>query len=695
MTCSNLNSPPAEPKSNRQTIAACAHCGLPVYEIERPEPAYCCCGCEMAASILNESKETTSSPLPSYIFRVALAFILSMFITLLSATIHQENANAPIALSWSSFVLAVIVFALLSNVFFQAVSQEFRKKSFSIATLVFIGSFSAFAMSSWNLFQSKHQNLYFETAAMALTLYVVSLSIDAYFKLKLSKTVEFWSKELSPAVIKIFPDQSRLRLSGRDLRIGDVFQLDSNTPLPVDALVVNGEGEVDESYLTGEALPVLKKYGDVLQAGSIWLNGEAALQATSPFHSSSLNGYFKRVSELKSKQSSFERLAEKGARVLLTVALFASCATLLYHVAFSTFETGLFNALSVLLISCPCGLAIATPIAFWIAIYRLEQAGIVVSSGGAGLEKLASTTCVLLDKTGTLTEGIEISTVESCKPMTADEKDYWLALALSLEAELVHPIAEAFRAYAQRHELLPRKLHNLELITGKGVQAEMAEADKSIRLSILNHFSFPRLKVNEVGLFVDDELKLIFTLSHQPKVQAEQAIYALQRAGLSVAVLTGDPADKPDFIHCDYHAGLSPEAKTKLVQAYQKKFGAVLFVGDGLNDLAAMTSATSSIALFKGANQAKSIADFTLFHSDLTIVAEMISFSKTAKKKVLANLIWSLSYNSIGIALASFGFLNPLWAIAIMTASSSFVTLNSLSLLKSHLTLSNFATRSK
>jgi Cu+-exporting ATPase len=648
----------------------------------------------MAATVLRESKQHNPSPIPAYVFRVALAFILSMFVTLFSATIHQENGSAPAALSWTSFAATLLVFGLLSKEFFQAISQEIRKKSLSIAALVFVGSFSAFAISSWNLFQGRHQSLYFETAAMALTLYVVSLSIDAHFKLKLSKAVDNWSKAQSFSIVKIFPNDSRLRLSGAELQIGDIFQLDSNAPLPVDALLISGEGEVDESHLSGEALPISKQTGDALLAGSIWLKGEARLQAVSLFRASSLARYFQRVSELKSKQSSYERLAEKGASALLLVALIAALVALVFNALFSTLEIGLFNALSVLLISCPCGLAIATPIAFWIAIYRLEQAGVMAASGGVGLEKIASVKCVLLDKTGTLTDGIEIIGVQPVAPMTNDEKNVWIEQALALEAELVHPIAQAFRNYAKQHELLPAKIEGASLVLGKGIQAEATGFDKPARLSILNHAASPRLKPNELGLFADDELKLVFTLSHQPKPQTEQAISALQQLGLTVAVLTGDRALQPDFIRCAYHAGLSPEAKARLVKDYQKKFGAALFVGDGLNDLEAMTSATASMAMFNGANQAKTLADFTLFNSDFRTVAEVISFAKTAKKKVLTNLIWSFSYNSVGILLAAFGLLNPLWAIAIMSASSSFVTLNSLSLLKSRPTLSNLATRS-
>jgi P-type E1-E2 ATPase len=355
----------------------------------------------------------------------------------------------------------------------------------------------------------------------------------------------------------------------------------------------------------------------------------------------------------------------------------------------------LLNALSVLLISCPCGLAIATPIAFWLAIYRLEQAGVTVSGCGTAIEKLASVKTVLLDKTGTLTDGITIARIDSDAQLSDEERTQLLSLAIALESEHEHPIAEAFRNYAQAHNLSPASLVMTRVLSGIGIEGAAILNGKTVSLALLNsHHQFTsQLKPNQLGLVVNGDLKLIFTLSHQPKTQVRQAISALQSLGLKVAVLTGDSSPKPDFLSCDYHNALTPEAKARLVKEYEQNFGAAVFIGDGLNDLEAMTTATTSIALFQGANQAKTTADFTLFHPNLLMIAEMIAFARTAKQKVWLNLVWAISYNTIGIGLAAVGFLTPLWAIAIMTASSAMVTLNSLSLLKSNPSLSTLAQR--
>ncbi len=696
MTCSNLNSPQAQ-KNNADTVTTCAHCGLPVYGKNLPEPAYCCCGCEMAATILKESPKAESS-LPQHLFRVILAFIVSMFITLLSATIHQEREHAPIALSVVSFALTLVVFALLSKEFLRAMSQELRKRSLSIATLVFVGTSAAFLISSWNLFRGDNAHLYFETAAMALTLYVVSLTIDAHFKLKLSNALSAWTSTASISVIKLSPNGQRWRISAEDLSLGDCFELDSNSPFPVDALLTKGFGDVDESHLTGEPLPVFKQTGDEVKAGAIWRGGTAQFQATSEYKSSSLNRYFKRVLELKAKQSSFERLAEKGASLLLVIALSVASLTFSYGLLNFSLDIALLNALSVLLISCPCGLAIATPIAFWLAIYRLEQAGVTVSGCGTAIEKLASVKTVLFDKTGTLTDGITIARIDSATQLSDEERTQLLSLAIALESEHEHPIAEAFRTYAQAHNLSPASLVMTSVLSGIGIEGVAIQNGESVSLALLNshHYLTAQLKPNQLGLVMNSELKLVFTLAHQPKPQVPQAISALHALGLKVAVLTGDASPKPEFLSCDYlsckyHNALTPEAKAKLVKDYEQNFGAAVFIGDGLNDLEAMTTATTSVALFQGANQAKTTADFTLFHPNLLMIAEMIAFARTAKRKVLLNLVWAISYNTMGIALAAFGFLTPLWAIAIMTASSAMVTLNSLSLLKSNPSLSTLA----
>lgn len=691
MTCSNLNSPLAQ-KNSPRTFTTCAHCGLPVYGKHLPEPAYCCCGCEMAATILKESPQSEST-LPPHVFRVVMAFIISMFITLLSATIYQEREHAPLILSIASFALTLLVFALLSKEFLRAILQELRKRSLSIATLVFIGTSAAFLISSWNLFRGDVAHLYFETAAMALTLYVISLAIDAHFKLKLSNALAAWSSNASLSVVKCLPDGRRWRMPADALSIGDIFEVDLNSPLPTDAVLTSGFGDADESHLTGEPLTVFKQVGDEVKAGAIWRSGTAQFQATSTYHDNSLSEYFKRVLALKAKQSSFERMSEKGASLLLAIALVVASATFIYHLLNFSLDKALLNALSVLLISCPCGLAIATPIAFWLAIYRLEQAGVTVSGCGTAIEKLASARTVLLDKTGTLTAGIRIARIVPASSMSEQEHLQLLSLAIALESEHEHPIAEAFRNYARAHRLSPSSLVMTKALAGIGVEGVAILNGETVSIALVNSHYAPNttLKHNELGLFVNGELKLIFTLEHQPKAHLQQAISALQSLGLKVAVLTGDSSPKPDFISCDYHNALSPNKKATLVRDYEQQFGASVFIGDGVNDLEAMTTATTSIAMFQGANQAKTTADFTLFHPNLSMISEMISFARTAKRKVVLNLVWAISYNSLGIALAAAGFLTPLWAIAIMTASSAMVTLNSLSLLKSHPSLSQLA----
>ncbi len=691
MTCSNLNSPEAA-KSSVRAVTTCAHCGLPVYGKNLPDPAYCCCGCEMAATILKASPQSESA-LPPHVFRVVLAFIVSMFITLLSATIYQEQESAPFILSIASFALTLFVFLLLSKEFLRAMSQELRKRSLSIATLVFVGTSAAFLISSWNLFRGDVAHLYFETAAMALTLYVISLTIDAHFKLKLSRALSAWTSSERLSVLKLLPHGQRWRTDAEALSVGDVFELETNSPLPVDATLINGEGEFDESHLTGEPLPLFKQRGDEVKAGAIWRSGTAQFQATSPYQSSSLNRYFQRVLELKAKQSSFERLAEKGASLLLAVALATASLTLIYNLLNFSLERALLNALSVLLISCPCGLAIATPIAFWLAIYRLEQAGVTVSGCGTAIEKLASAKAVLFDKTGTLTDGISIASLESPAPLSEEERTALLSLAIALEAEHEHPIAEAFRRYAMEQQLSPASLVMTKVLAGIGIEGIAMLNGETVSLALVNsrHSLAHTLKINQLGFFLNGDLKLIFTLTHQPKADITKAISSLQSLGLKIAVLTGDPSSKPDFLACDYHNALSPSEKAALVRDYETRFGASVFVGDGINDLEAMTTATTSIAMFQGANQAKTTADFTLFHPNLMMISEMIAFAKTAKQKVMLNLLWAIGYNTIGIMLAAFGFLTPLWAIAIMTASSAMVTLNSLSLLKSNPSLSKLA----
>lgn len=662
-------------------MPACKHCGLPVQDYTQSrQDLFCCFGCKMVHELGAEGADTGQSTAPTayklLVLRWVFAFVLSMFQVFISITIFFEGERAPVFLGWVNFVLGTGVLLLLGSSFLPNLWRELRALQLSLASLIFTGTTAAYGLSVWSVFTGLGEP-YFETASMILTFYIGSLLLDAHFKRKLAAYGKSFADETPPEVLVQGSNGTAVRQPASEVSPGDTIFAEPGAQVWLDGIVTGGEGLVDEAHLTGEAEPVRKKAGDRIRAGSLSIDGGLILQVTAAFSESSLQQYLRKVRENRYQPGRYERMAYRGASLLLGFVVLTAAAVLVYYVNTADWQVALRNTLAVLLIGCPCAFSISTPAAVWIANQRLQDSGLLVLGGGQTIERLSDIDRVVFDKTGTLTEGLGLTRPESPNPdrFPIDES---LSLAGGLEAQQQHPMAKAIRNYLQQSGLDPAPVQQTELLPGLGLQGMW----QGKRLLLVNHthpVSAPHLQAGELGLFQEDELRLRFRFWQPPKAQLAQTWNTLTNDGIPAIILTGDPGLPPDWAAgTNYRAGQSPEDKFEVVNAFREQGERVMFVGDGTNDMLASGAADVGVVMAGGTPAAKEAADIIMLHPNLMVLPVALRFARKVKRKIRLNFFWALIYNIIGMSIAAAGLLHPFFAILAMILSSLFVTLNSL-----------------
>ena len=741
------------------------------------------------------------SPLNLLYLRFSLALIASMFLIFISLTLHFEAGQAPAFLRFVSLLLATGVMLLLAGPFLDNLRREVSDRRLSLASLIFAGSGAAYLLSAWNTLSAGFPGLaglaapvgpdagptYFETSAMILTFYIGSLLIDTRIKRGMAAYTRLWQTESAPEVLKIVDDEvvgdedgeamagtsgtrpHTVRTSIELLAEGDRFLAEAGQPVLADSRVTGGAGLVDEAHLTGEPDPVRKQPGDRVTAGSVSMDGGLILQVTQTYSESSLQEYLRRARAMRSRPGYYERVAARGASILLVFVMTAAFAGLAWHTWNAGLPFALQVFLSVLLIGCPCAFSISTPAALWVANQRLHRSGVVAMGGSQALEKLSETKVVLFDKTGTLTEGVAVRSIHRVTEDPEWPVERLMRLAGGLEMDQLHPFARALRRYLDQHGLDPVWPAESRLLSGQGMEGYFEEPGgdyassgagvqpagaepsnstagdgprppstrKTRRVLLVNNShpdatgqlgdpvpvdsasidpvpvdsesidpasGNPELDDSELGLFLDGRLMLRLRLYQPPRRHLWQVVQRLQeKNGVRVAIVTGDPSeaevalpqagsasgaqgqvrgqgDPSRYQEVAYHKGCSPERKAELVEEYRQRYGPVMFVGDGTNDLMAINRADLGVGVYSGTMSIRNHADFVLFHPNLNVVPEMLDFAGKITGTIRINFFWAVAYNIVGIAVALMGLLHPFFAIAAMMLSSLFVTFHSASL---------------
>ena len=558
----------------------------------------------------------------------------------------------------------------------------------NIHTLIMIGTFSAFGLSVRNLIIG-HGSLYFDTATMLIFL----VSIGRWLEMQAHKS----SNKAVSRLLEQIPNQATVVTNNQDsvvnvaeLKPGMRVRVRPGERFPIDGLIAIGEGDVDESLLTGEPKPVTHHEGDKVQAGTVNLDGSFEVIATAVGASTTAGQIGRLLHEALWARSPLERMVDKLSAWMTPLALALATIAFLIWYTISGLETGLMVALSVLLIACPCALGLATPLTLWLSLERAAESGAILRSTSA-LERLSKIQRIFFDKTGTLTQ----------LPMKVREifidqinENEFLRITGSVENDSEHPLAKAVVDFAKSKQVKLSKPESFKALPALGVKANLdnlqivigsARLMSAEGLSMSTDISQQAEAWKEAGYIViyagwDGRVMGIFALGEKIREEAKDVIQQLQSRGLELGVLTGDEASAgarwQKALGIPVSAALSPDEKMKRLIENSA------MVGDGINDGPALAAATIGLAMNHGTDVARSAADIVLVRNDLRVIPWLVDLSRESMKRVKQNLGWAVIYNLVGVGLAMAGLLQPVFSAFAMVASSIFVTTNAMKINK-------------
>lgn len=564
----------------------------------------------------------------------------------------------------------------------------------NLHTLIALGTFSAFGLSVRNLIVG-HGGLYFDTATMLIFLISVGrwLEMQAH---KSSANAVMKLLEQIPATATVVTGAADKETRVAELQPGMRVRVRPGERFPVDGLIATGEGDVDESLLTGEPKPVTHRAGEAVKAGTINLDGSFEVIASAVGESTAAGQIGRLLHEALWARSPLERTVDKLSAWMTPAALALAGIAFLFWSYSGGYEKGLIVALSVLLIACPCALGLATPLTLWLALERAAQSGVILRSAAA-LERLAKVTNVYFDKTGTLTQ----LPMKALEVFVADEglgretgRSKFLQVVASVENGSEHPLAKAIVEYARADQVELVKPDAFKAIPAFGVVGELSIADSRLTVCIgsARHMSAEGLEMpkeiarqaeawKDAGRVVvyagwGGRVRGIVGLGETIRAEAPDAIRQLQSHGLNLGVLTGDEARAGERLQgalgIPVQAALSPQEKMERLAEN------AAMVGDGINDGPALAAATVGLAMNHGTDLARTASDVVLMRDDLRVIPWLFDLTRETMKRVRQNLGWAVVYNLVGVALAMAGLLQPVFAALAMVMSSIFVTSNAL-----------------
>ena len=622
-------------------------------------------------------------------------------------------ADNHIAMGLAQLLLCVIIM-VINRKFFISGFKGLIHRSPNMDTLVALGSGASFVYSVYALFamtdaqvkgnaelvMSYMHEFYFESAAMILTLITVGKMLEAHSKGKTTNALK--------ALLNLAPKKATLLIDGKETEVtvdkvkkGDVFVVRPGESIPVDAEITDGSTAVDESALTGESIPVDKVVGDTVSAGTINKSGFIKCSATAVGEDTALSQIIKMVSDAAATKAPVAKIADKVSGVFVPAVIVIALITIaVWLLCGQTVGYALARGISVLVISCPCALGLATPVAIMVGNGMGARKGILFKTA-ASLEEAGKTQIAVLDKTGTITKGEP--KVTDIIPFEITENEL-LKYANSIEVKSEHPLAKAIIVKAEELSLNPYEVTDFKAESGNGLSAEyngkriIGGSKKYISsiIGISNDILSKADKLSEEGktplfFMLDNKLLGIIAVADVIKEESPQAIKQLQNMGIKVVMLTGDNERTAKAVGKlagvdEVIAGVMPDGKEKVV-AELKKQGKVLMVGDGINDAPALTRADIGMAIGSGTDIAIDAADVVFMKSKLTDVPAAVRLSRKTLRNIHENLFWAFIYNVIGIPLAAgvwiplLGWqLNPMFGAAAMSLSSFCVVTNALRL---------------
>ncbi|WP_404470488.1 heavy metal translocating P-type ATPase [Sutcliffiella horikoshii] len=605
---------------------------------------------------------------------------------------------------WVQLALATPVQFFIGWQFYTGAYKALKNKSANMDVLVALGTTAAYVYSLYlsidSIGSDAHMvELYFETSAVIITLIILGKLFEVRAKGRSSEAIKKLMG-LQAKTALVLRDGKEIEIPLEEVLVGDIVSVKPGEKVPVDGEIVEGQSAVDESMLTGESIPVDKKAGDSVYGSTINKNGFLKMKATKVGKETALAQIIRIVEQAQGSKAPIQRLADKISGIFVPIVVGIAILTFLvwyFIVDPGNFAQALVNLIAVLVIACPCALGLATPTSIMAGSGRAAELGILFK-GGEHLEQTHRITTVVLDKTGTVTNGTPVLTDVQLEP--GEDEATILAMVGAAEKQSEHPLAQAIVEGIQAKGIEFGSVGSFEAIPGYGIEAVVGEDTVVVgtrKLMNKHHVAVEHAEeaVRELEtngktamlIAVNGEYKGIIAVADTIKDTSKQAVKRMKDMGLEVVMMTGDNERTAKAIA--QHAGIDqviaevlPEQKAEEVAKLQKQGKKVAMVGDGINDAPALVTADIGMAIGTGTDVAMEAADITLMRGDLNSIADAIIMSKKTITNIKQNLFWAFAYNSMGIPIAALGFLAPWVAGAAMAFSSVSVVLNALRLQK-------------
>jgi len=647
----------------------------------------------------------------SFVFLALLMYVSMGHMAGLPLPAFMHGAEGAVAFAFTQFLLTLPI-VLLNSVYYKNGFKSLLNGSPNMDTLIAVGSsagliYGVFAIymigyglgvGNTDLVLQYRHDLYFESAGMIVALITFGKFLENRSKGKTGEAVEKLM-DLAPKVTCVERGGEEITIPTEEVQVGDIIVIRPGESIPVDGVCIFGNTSVDESAITGESIPVEKHVNDNMVAGTVNRGGFIKMQASKVGEDTTLAEIIKLVEDAGATKAPIARLADKIAGVFVPVVMSIAAVTALVWLLLGYgFSFALTRAIGVLVISCPCALGLATPVAIMVGTGVGAGKGVLFKTATA-LQRAGEVDVVLLDKTGTITQGSPVVT-----DIFAADEDQMLRIAATLEQASEHPLAEAVMAYTNDRKIETAEFTDFVTVAGQGVKAgidgKMYFAGNAKMLAangVKNTMAELEASLQKQGktvLFIFDDSHILGLIAVQDplKPTSVRAVKDMQDMGLTVMMITGDNAVTANAIK--EQAGLShvyaqvlPADKESKVRELQSQGMKVMMVGDGINDAPALTRADVGVAIGAGTDIAIESADVVLMKSDLQDAVTAISLSHAVVKNIRMNLFWAFFYNCLGIPLAAgvlyipFGLsLSPMFGAAAMSMSSVFVVTNALRL---------------
>lgn len=581
---------------------------------------------------------------------------------------------------WFQLAIATPVQFYAGFPFYKGAYHNLKTGGANMDVLVALGTSAAYFYSFYNIFNNGY--LYFETSSILITLVLLGKYLESKATKKAADAIKKLLS-LAPTSAKVEKNGAITELPIKEIEKGDILLIGSGDRIPLDGVVVDGEGVVDESAITGESIPVSKTTGNNVIAGTINISKGFRMRVTSRAEETLLSQIIKIVEEAQTSKAPIQRFADRVSAYFVPSVIGISVVTFIaWYISIHSFNNALMAAIAVLVISCPCALGLATPTSIMVASGIGSKNGILFKNSEA-IEQLNKIDTVIMDKTGTITTG-KLS-VEKFVNLSDLSDEVLLSLVYHIEKFSSHPVAKAVADYG-KDKALNLIISGINEIAGSGIEAVWE--DKRIFVGKIGLEDITDKNAN-VGVYIDKTLAGYFVVADTIKEHVKEHISMIKKLGIEIFMLTGDKrataeivGEKAGIDKSHIIAEVLPTEKAYYVEKIKKEGRFVAMVGDGINDAPALSVADIGIAMGTGTDIAIDVADIILINGSIELIYRAIILSRKTLVNIKQNLFWAFCYNVVGIPLAALGMLNPLIAGAAMSFSSVSVVTNALRLKK-------------